>query len=362
MTLRKTLFYAAMLTGGLMTVLSLPAHATDSVTADQGLDIRTMCGTKPVILGVADGYGGDSWRKIKNAELKDEAAKCPNITKILFTDASGDPQKANSDINSLVAQGINILLVQPDFPASQLPAMREAVKAGVIVIPFVGQLSGRPGVDYTANVYSGMSSVMRLNADWLGDVVKGGNILYFGGTPGNPISQGQFEAFVDQLKKYPDLHLLEDHYIVSNWNEPDTQKAMTGLLAKYDKIDAIVADYGVVALAVIKTFKQANLPVPVIATEATSNELNCLYLKDKKEGNGWKYVTRDGSTANVRFALRRGMSEYQGTTNTEPLEMIYSIFADSEAGIDPKCDESMPPDADLSSLLPMDQMKELFKK
>ena len=100
-----------------------PAHAAeDSITNHQG-DITPMCGTKPMIVGVSDGYGGNTWRKTGLAEVKDELSRCKNVTRVIYSNANGDPQKANSDINSMVAQGINVLILLPDFGAVQLPAI-----------------------------------------------------------------------------------------------------------------------------------------------------------------------------------------------------------------------------------------------
>ena len=334
----------------------------EGLPASKGYDITKVCGSKPVILGVADGFGGDTWRKIKNGEVAAEAAKCPNIKQIYYTDASGDPQKANSDINSLVARGINILLVLPDIPAAQMPAMRQAVRAGVVVIPYLPKIAGKPGVDFTTNVYINYPNVAYGSADWLAKVVKKGNIIYLGGPAGNPVSQVQFDAFVERMKKYPDLKLLEDHYIVSNWSAADTQKAMTGLIAKYGQIDGLAADYAPVAYAAVRSFQEAGLKVPAVATAASDNEINCAYLKDRDSGKGWQYLTRDGGLAIVRFALRRGMADYEGVKSDEPNIMLFEPNADSSLNTDPKCDPSMPPDADLTSTLTTEQMKAVFSK
>ena len=354
----------AMLCATMLSALATHAIAEDSpdegLSASKGYDITKVCGTQPVILGVADGFGGDSWRKIKNGEVAAEAAKCPNIKQIFYTDASGDPQKANSDINSLVARGVNVLLVLPDLPAAQIPAMRQAVRAGVSVVAYLPKMKGKPGVDYTSNVYINYPNVAFGSADWLSKVVKKGNIIYLGGPAGNPVSQVQFDAFVERMKAHPELKLLEDHYIVSNWSAADTQKAMAGLIAKYGQIDGIAADYAPVAYAAVRSFKEAGLKVPPVATAASSNEINCAYLKDRQSGNGWDYLTRDGGLAIVRFALRRGMADYQGIQSDEPNIMLFEPHADSSLNIDPKCDPSMPPDADLSSALTTDEMKKVF--
>lgn len=54
---------------------------------DQMIDISKVCGTKPIKVALADGFGSNSWRKITRAEFEDEAKKCPNIKEIRYTDS-----------------------------------------------------------------------------------------------------------------------------------------------------------------------------------------------------------------------------------------------------------------------------------
>lgn len=357
-TRRVAAMVAALMVAGTATA----AMAADTVTMGSGADITTMCGTKPTVVALADGYGGNTWRRTVVAELKDEASKCPNITKVLYADAAGDPAKANSDINSLVAQGVNVLIVYPDFGEATLPAIRAAHEAGVVVIPYNPVLPGEPGVDYDANVYQDQTFNTDTWAKWIGENIKSGTVLYFSGIAGNTFSTDIMNKLSEALKKYPDIKLLEDQFIVTNWSTADAQKAAAGVIAKYGDLDVFVTDFGPVALGIIHAFEQAGLDIPANANLASNNELNCLWMDAKAEGKEWPYLTVEGTTTIVRNALRRGMAIYQGTENPEPLGLTTYVFADSFAGIDPKCDKSAPLDADLSGLLSPEQLKEVFSQ
>lgn len=354
----STVMKIAMVCGAC--VIGTAAYAAgDSVTNQQG-DITALCGTKPMIVGVSDGYGGNTWRKTGLAEVKDELSRCKNVKRIIYSNANGDPQKASSDINSMVAQGVNVLIVLPDFGAVQLPAMRAAMKAGVAVVPYSAQVAGAPGRDYVVNVVGDTKQIGVLWADWLGATVKKGNVVFLGGSPGAAGSQNFFDGLKAGLKQYPSVKLLSDQFVVTNWSPVDAQKATAGLIARYPKIDAIVTDYGVTALAAAKAFEQAHLPVPAIATIASDNELNCHYLSARKTGTQFPYYTLDGTTSYVRFAVRQGVAAYQGTADKESPSILPFAYADSAKGLDPKCDPSAPPDADLSSALPAGKLKEVF--
>jgi ribose transport system substrate-binding protein len=338
-----------------------PAHAAeDSITNHQG-DITPMCGTKPMIVGISDGYGGNTWRKTGLEEAQDELSRCKNVKRVIYSNANGDAQKANSDINSMVAQGVNVLILLPDFGAVQLPAMRAATKAGVAVVPYSAQMAGVPGRDYVVNVVGNTNQIGVLWADWLGTTLKKGNVVFMGGSPGATTSQNFMDGLRSGLKKYPGLKLLNEQYIVTNWNPVDAQKATAGLIAQYPKIDAIVTDGGGTAQAAIKAFEQAHLPVPAIATIASNNELNCHFLAAKQSGKPFPYYTLDGTTTYVRFAVRQGVAAYQGTVNKESPVILPFPYADSAKGLDPKCDAAAPPDADLTSALPPQKLKAVFE-
>jgi len=60
---------------------------------DKHADITTMCGTKPVVVGHVDGFGGATWFKTAAAEFKDELSKCPNVKKVTYLDANNDSQE-----------------------------------------------------------------------------------------------------------------------------------------------------------------------------------------------------------------------------------------------------------------------------
>jgi ribose transport system substrate-binding protein len=337
------------------------AHAAGGPTPNSQFDIGPMCGTKPMIVGLSDGYGASTWRKIVLQEFKDELSHCTNVQRFIYSNANGDPQKANSDINSMVAQGVNVLIVDPDFGPSQIPSMRAAMKAGATVVAYPTSLPGRAGRDYSANITFNTEVIGKAWADWLARTVKKGTVIFLGGSAGVTSSQNFFSGFKDGLKSHPDLELLSDQYVVTNWNPVDAKKAAVGLIAKYGKIDGVATDYGVTALAVVEAFEEANLPVPAIATIASDNEVNCRYLADKKAGKRFRYFSLDGTTSMIRVALRRAVSDFEGTSNNEPLSAVGFAYADSETGLDPKCEQDAPLDADLSSSLPPEKLKAAFK-
>lgn len=356
---RKATFRAALVSSTLFIITNSAFSQTGNL-ARHG-EITPLCGAKPAVVALVDGFGGAAWFKTTAQEFRDELSKCKNVTKVLYLNANGSQQKYNSDFNSLVSQKVDVIVSFTHFGDASLPVIRNATKAGVTVVPFFAKISGTPGKDYVDVVYQDPIPNGLMWADFLAKTVKTGNVIFMGGPPGATSSQRFMDAFREGVKKHPGLKLVEENYVVTNWNPADAQKAITALIAKHGKIDGIASDYGLTTNAAIKAFEQAGLPIPAQATLASSNELNCKYLEYKKAGKAWQYLSLDGTTTLVRAAARRAMAAYSGTKYTEPLGWSPYPYVDSTTNTDPRCDASFPPDADLSGKLTNVALTELFK-
>ncbi len=331
------------------------------VSVQRDVPASEWCGDEPLKVGVSDGFGGNAWRRIALEIVELEAAKCSAVDEeVLYTNANGDPQKASSDVASLVSQGVDVLLVHPDFGAAQLPSMRAAVKAGVTVVAFDADPGGQLGRDYDSMIVMAAERGGESLGDWMGETIKKGNIVFLGGNAGAPTSLGIVEGIKTALDKHPDVKLLVDEPVTTNWNKVDTQRAVNGLLAKYDQIDGIITDYGVTAVGAIDALVAAGRPVPPIATIATSNELGCLWQDLEKEGKEFPIYSLDSTTDKPQLALRMGVSLANGMSEPRVEHFEMPPFMDSLGGKTPPCEPTLPPDADLSSSLTEQQLIDLF--
>ena len=111
----------------------------------------SWCGPKKIKLGLTDGFGGNSWRLVTTASARDEAKKCPSVTSLDYADGQGNTQKAISDIQGMVAKGVDALVVFPDAGKAILPALRSAYKAGVVTVPYRVTRAARPASTTTSS-------------------------------------------------------------------------------------------------------------------------------------------------------------------------------------------------------------------
>lgn len=330
----------------------------------QFIEMSQVCkGNKPLTVGFAWGFSGNAWRQIAKKEVEEEAAKCPLIKKVIFTEANLEPQKEIANINSLVARGVNVLLVYPDSGPTLIPAMRAATQAGVTVIPWAtGNFPGTPGRDYfdletELPEYNG-----RVWAEWMTKALHGkGNVIFLGGTAGNPTSKAEFEGAKEVFEENPGMKFLIDEPVATEWEPAKEQQVMAGLLTKFPEIDGVITDYGGSATGAIRAFQQAGRPlVPMTANDY--NDFACEWEKLHKTEPGFQIATVSSRTWIVRPALRRAVAAQEGTEDNEPSRLELPLIEDSIAGgkLAPKCDKSLPPDAILSSDLSKQQLTELF--
>lgn len=322
-------------------------------------DITEYCGEKDTKLGIIDGFGGNAWRKQTRAQIEKEAAKCPNITEVLYVDANIDPQKFNGTIDSWVTQGVNIIVAYDDFGQIAVPTFAKAEAAGT----HIGTHNALPGdavegEQVTAAVRPNAEHVATKWAEFFSGIFPDGkgNIIMLGGTPGNLLDPYLMEAFKKVLVDYPDLKLLQDEAVVTNWDFGEAQRVTGTLINKYPNLDGIVMSYGAMVPSIHRAYKQAGKPMVPVAGIASSNEAVCLH---EREGD-FEILMQDGTTNESIIALRKILAKYQGIENDEPTLVDLPVFIDSTSGVLPTCEPDLPDGADTSAEMTVEELKQVF--
>ncbi|HVQ97074.1 MAG TPA: substrate-binding domain-containing protein [Mycobacteriales bacterium] len=304
-----------------------------------------FCGSKQITLGIHDGFGINAWSQESLAAVRSEAAKCPNVKQVVAI-GEGDLQKSISQVNSMVAQGVNALVLIPDFGQAQLASIRAATNAGVKVVPWGADPGGADGTDYVSYVDWESSDAGTRWAEWMVKTLGGkGNVVMIGGPAGNPVTAGQLKSVVQVMQANPGIKLLtgDKDWPVTNWDPATAQKVMSSLLAKYPKIDGIISDYGTDALAATRALQAANRPLVPIAT-LDANGLSCLYDKEKASSPNFQLATISSRNWLGRIAARKAIAAAQGLANNEPSRFQLPIIEDSTGSPKPVCRQGLADD------------------
>jgi ribose transport system substrate-binding protein len=327
-------------------------ESESETTAEGGTP--SWCGEKEITLALADGFGDNNWRKITKAEAEAEAAMCPSVTEVTYTDGQGNTQKAISDLEGLTAQGVNAAVVFPDAGKAMLPAITNMYKAGVVTVPYRVFPGGEEGVNYTKYVSTDFKEAGKLWGEWLLTALpKGGKVLPLGGPAGNTQSVEEYEGMAEVIKGHNIELIGEQPFSVTNWDPAKTQQVVSANLAKYPEIDAITTDFGAALASSFPAFEQVGREIPPIATE-DANELGCIQ-KEK----GFPLFTVDSQNWMVRTAVDWAVAEATEGTPPASTEVPQKAFEDSITGKpNPvECNKELTGEAILSAHLSEEEMK-----
>lgn len=335
-----------------------------SEAAPAAADVPSWCGPNPITLGFADGFGGNSWRLVTTESGKQEAALCPSVTELIYTDGQGDLQKSISDIQGMVAKGVNALVVFPDASEAILPTLKEAFDAGVVTVPYRVFPGGADGVDYTK--YVGLDPAADGNnyAEFFKKALPdGGNILILSGPKGNSQGTNMSEALQANLAAEGDKYTFigELPFEVTNWDPALSQQVLTAAIAKYPQIDGIASDFGPSLVGALPEFTKAGKPIPALAT-SDGNVLGCFWQEQEAAGDGFPMLTIQTGNDHARTAIDYAVAVATGGAVPAVTDHVHQVFEDS---LDPskpvQCRDDLPGDVYLSAQLSGDDQAALMK-
>jgi len=323
----------------------------------------SWCGPKKATLGLLDGFGGNSWRLVTTAAGADEVAKCPSITDYLYADGQGDNQKAISDIQGMVAKGVNALVVFPDSGEAMLPALRSAHDAGVVTVPYRVNPGGKDGVDYDLWVGADFVADGTAWGTWISkNFPDGANILFLSGPAGNSQGEDERKGFESVLKdaKYKMIGAMP--FEVTNWDPALTQQVLTAAIAKYPKIDVIVSDFGPSLVGALPEFAKSGRSIPALVT-SDGNVLGCFYEDNKAANADFKLFTVATGNDNVRLAVQHAIARATGGVIPTATAFAAPVFEDSVSGTPNKvqCRTDLPGDIYLSAEMSPEKQAALLK-
>jgi ribose transport system substrate-binding protein len=326
-------------------------------------DAPAWCGPDEIVLGMTDGFGGNSWRLVTTASARAEAEKCPRVTSFEYADGQGDTQKAIADIQGMVAKGVNALVVFPDAGEAILPALRSAYKADVVTVPYRVTPGGEAGQDYDIFIGTDFKQAGQLWGEWIiQNLPDGGNVLFLSGPPGN--SQGIDEAeglheVLDPTGKY--TFVGEQPFEVTNWDPAETQRVLTAAIAQNPQIDVIVSDFGPSLVGALPIFEQSGRTIPAIAT-SDGNVLACFWQDNKDKHPTFKLFTVSTQNDHSRLAIQHAVA--RATNGEVPSEEVYpsTAFEDSVTGTPNPvtCDPALPGDVYHSAEMPAKEQAALL--
>lgn len=239
---------------------------------------------------------------------------------IMVTDAGGDTNVQNGQIDDFIVQNANAVSAISNDLDGSVPALNAAKEAGIPYVSFLTSVSG--GDDYDGYIYIGSpnTDAGKAQGEYLVDTLpENAKILYFTGEPNDQQYKDRKQGLTDALAARDDIEILNE-YNVKNSKDQALSTAEDCVLS-YDSFDAIVCQNDDAALGVVSALKSADLldSVLVLGVDGSDEALQSI-----KDGDMAMTALQDAKTqadegANVFEQLREG-------TDPKDIDDIYVPF------------------------------------
>jgi ABC-type sugar transport system substrate-binding protein len=340
-------------------------HAAIDLTPEQR-ELALKCwkdnvcetGHGDLTVAYADGFGENVWRQVTKMEFIAQALTYPNIKKIIYTSAGGDAAKAVSDLRAYIAQKVDVIVYFADAGPALLPTIKEATGAGIIAVGHNGTyIGGEAGKDYLTLV---AENICGLGADFIKTIAETSKkdpttVVYLGGTPGNPLSAGWQKCSDEELAKHKNLKLLGK--ADTNWTQEGTFEAMSGFLSQNDSVDAVAYEYADGFRGGLRAYQAANKkPNVIVALRTDEQGLFCDW--EKANDPDFKIFYSSGQNYQSRIALTAAMMKKEGKDVPPAVDVPFKM----KPVVKGLCNDALPQDASVSTLLDGDMLKAMFAK
>jgi ABC-type sugar transport system substrate-binding protein len=295
-----------------------------------------------VTLGIADGFGDNTWRQFTKMEIILQALHYKQVGKIIYTNAHGVLSQFQANIRSLTAQGVKAIVTYDDFGAAAVPAFAAAQRAGAKVSSYVGGIPDAPATAVSNQVSADICAAGTSMADTTDTLLSGkGEVAFFNGTPGNP--QGAaWNKCASQEFKAKGGGVTVAYEANTDWTPAGAQSAAAGLVSTGKPVKAILYDYADPLTQVVKAFQQAGRVSPALVTWTSNNALFGVWQQDQGTvkafslyyTNGLNWESRVSVTA-VLDALNGQPVPAQLTVPMPFVKAVKGIYASSLPGTYP---------------------------
>ncbi len=168
----------------------------------------------------------DIWRNKQNAELRMGAYFHDNV-ELKFAAAYDSDERQVQQIDSLVNDGIDLMIVAPNQVQTISPAIDRAYEKGIPVIVFERKTSSRK---YTAFIGADNYEMGRMMGEYIASRLHGqGTVLEIKGLEGSSSAIERHNGFMNALKDTPGIKIVGS--LQGDWTEESAVEAMKQWLA-----------------------------------------------------------------------------------------------------------------------------------
>ena len=210
--------------------------------------------TKKYTIGFSQTGINDEWRKSMNQAMKIQTAFYPDI-ELKILEGQDDVNDQIKDIESLIAENVDVLIVSPVQATPITPIVEKAYKKGIPVLIVDRKINGE---NYTAYLGADNYQVGTNAANYLTSLTTDSkNIIEIKGLLGSSPASERSSGFNNVINKIPNLNVVKR--IQGNWESYSIKDSLSKTLDSIENVDYIFAHNDRMALGAWEVLKAKGL-------------------------------------------------------------------------------------------------------
>lgn len=233
----------------------------------------------------------------------DEAGLADKV-ELSVTDAGGDANTQNSQLENMIAGGVNAIILIPGDATAQAVMVEEAHAQNIPVIELCTKTEAE---DYRTS-FVGSDDIVagRMLMEYLGDLVDGkGDMIIFHGPTGVSAEINRHTGAQQMIKeKNWDIKVVAEK--VCNWSREEAMTAMENIITSGMKFDIIFAENDEMAVGALSALKDSGLKyviggidaIPDAVQAVADGDMDCTFFQD--------YITQAKTALDVAIKAASG--------------------------------------------------------
>ncbi len=254
--------------------IAMAASAFPALAADGPAKLPVKATYK---VGFAQAENNNPWRIAETKSMQDAAAACG--WQVVVTDAAGSAAKQVADVDSMIAQKVDLIILPPREEKPLIPAVMKARKAGIPVILVdrnVDQGLAKAGRDYVTFIGSDFVDQGRRAAEWLVKATSGkATIIELEGTTGSSPANDRKKGFDQVIAKNPGMKIVASQS--GDFARDKGRQVAQSLLQAHPETTAIYAHNDEMAVGAITALEAAGKApgkdVQVVSIDGTKDAM-----------------------------------------------------------------------------------------
>jgi ribose transport system substrate-binding protein len=187
------------------------------------------------VIGMSQCNLGEPWRVQMNQDLKDAAAKHPEL-KIIFKDAQNDTLNQRAAVEEFISSKVDLLIISPKEAQPLTEPVARAMDAGIPVIVLDRAVLGDK---YTCFIGADNVKIGKAAGQWIAKRLGGkGKVVELEGLMTSIPGQDRHNGFREGIAG-SDIDVIFQADM--KWLEPNARTEMESALSRFDHIDLVYA-------------------------------------------------------------------------------------------------------------------------